>query len=188
MTLKITTPPSVEPITVADAKVHLRVDVSDDDSLIGALITAVREHAETLTQRALAPATYCLYLDEFPEEIELARPPLTSVTHIKYLDSSGTLTTLASTEYTVKAADEPAVIVPAYGKTWPSTLAHVDAVQVTFVAGYAAADLPGAVRAYLLAALGTLYTNRESAAQADRVPKSIEFLDRLLDGSRVWSV
>lgn len=187
MPLKITTPPAVEPITAAEAKLHLRVDVSDDDALIGALITAVREHAETITQRALAQATYCLYLDEFPAAIEVPRPPLGGITHIKYVDPSGTLTTLASTEYTVSAADEPALIVPAYGKTWPTTQSHVDVVQVTFTAGYTAELLPDAARAYMLAAIGTLYANRESAAQADRVPKNIEFLDRLLDGLRVWS-
>lgn len=182
------TPPTVEPITLADAKLHLRVDVSADDTLISSMISAARQHAETLTQRALAPATYCLYLDAFESAIELARPPVAGVTHLKYLDSTGTLVTLDSGQYTVQAGADPTVIVPAYGASWPATLDHVDAVRVTYTAGYAAADLPAAIRAYLLAAIGTLYANRESTAQADRVPKSLEFMDRLLDGWRVWSV
>jgi uncharacterized phiE125 gp8 family phage protein len=61
--------PTVEPITVAEAKLHQRIDVADDDALVSMWITSIREHAEHLTGRTLAPTTWCLYLDEFSTEI-----------------------------------------------------------------------------------------------------------------------
>ena len=46
------TPPAVEPVTVAEAKAHLRVDISDDDTYIGTLITAAREWCEEYLDRS----------------------------------------------------------------------------------------------------------------------------------------
>ncbi len=51
---KVLTPPTVEPITLADAKAYLRVDVSDDDVFIDALIMRARAYGETVTGRAIA--------------------------------------------------------------------------------------------------------------------------------------
>jgi uncharacterized phiE125 gp8 family phage protein len=189
MGLKVITAPSAEPVTLAEAKLHQRVDLDADDALISMWISAIREHAEHLTERALAPATYCLYLDAFPcEGIEIPRPPLNAVSSIQYYDTGGTLATLDSAAYYLDDAQQPSWVLPAYGTVWPATLAVANAVRVTFTAGYAAADIPAPIKAYILAALGTCYANRESTAQADRVPKTIDFLDRLLDRYRVWSV
>ena len=96
--------------------------------------------------------------------------------------------TLDSADYYVDDAQSPSWVLPAYGTTWPSTYGIANAVRITFTAGYSAALIPAPVKAYILAALGTCYANREHTAQADRVPKSISFLDSLLDRYRVWSV
>jgi len=66
MSLTIVTPPAEEPVTLTEAKNHLRVDLSDDDSLISALIVAAREHAEAITRRAFITQTLKLSLDAFP--------------------------------------------------------------------------------------------------------------------------
>jgi uncharacterized phiE125 gp8 family phage protein len=74
MGLKVITAPTVEPVTLTEAKLHQRVDLSADDDLITMWITSIREHAEHLTERTLAPATYLLYLDAFPcDGIEIPR-------------------------------------------------------------------------------------------------------------------
>lgn len=180
--------PTVEPITVAEAKLHQRIDVADDDALVSMWITAIREHAEHLTGRTLAPTTWCLYLDEFSTDgIEIPGGPVTGITSVQYVDAAGDLQTLASTEYALDDAQEPSWLLPADGVSWPATRDVANAVRVTFTAGYAAADIPAPIKAYMLAALGTCYANREHTAQADRVPKTIEFLDRLLDRYRVWA-
>lgn len=188
MGVKIITAATVEPITLAEAKLHQRIDLDDDDALVSMWITAIREHAEHLTERALAPTTFGLWLDSFPcDGIEIPKPPINAVSSVQYFDSAGVLTTLDSADYYLDDAQEPAWILPAYGTTWPSTYPVANAVRVTYTAGYTAETIPAAVKAYMLAALGTCYANREHTAQADRVPKAIEFLDRLLDRYRVWS-
>lgn len=186
---KVITAPTVEPITLAEAKLHQRIDVDDDDALVSMWITAIREHAEHLTERTLAPTRYCLYLDAFPCDggIELPGGPVTSVVSVQYVDSNGALQTVDSADYAHDDAQEASWVLPAYGAVWPSTQPVANAVRVTYDAGYTASNIPAPIKAYMLAALGTCYANREHTAQADRVPKAIDFLDRLLDRYRVWS-
>ena len=189
MGLKVITAPTVEPVTLTEAKLHQRIDLSTDDDLIEMWITAIREHAEHLTDRTLAPTTYRLYLDAFPlDGIEIPRPPISSLSSIQYYDSAGVLTTMDAADYSLDDAQEPSWVLPAYGTTWPSTYSVANAVMVNFTAGYTADNIPRALKAYLLASLGTCYANREHTAAADRVPKAIGFLDSLLDRYRVWSV
>ena len=107
MGLKVVTAPTVEPVTLTEAKLHQRVDLSADDDLVTMWISAIREHAEHLTERALAPATFCLYLDAFPcDGIEIPRPPLTAISSIQYYDTTGTLVSLDGADYYVDDAQE----------------------------------------------------------------------------------
>lgn len=118
--------PKTEPVALADAKSFLRISAGfvDDDALIGALIQAAREHAETVTGRALAQRTFRQVLDSFPyytdtiqsqlayppsyyslprysttlwnysQMIKLAYPPCISVTGMRYIDTDGAAQTL----------------------------------------------------------------------------------------------
>ena len=189
MGLKVITPATVEPVSVALAKLHARVEIDDDDALIESYITAARERAEHETERALAPATFCLYLDEFPPVgIKIPRPPVNAIQSVQYVDGAGDLQTIDSADYSLDDAQEPAWVLPAYGYTWPSTLDVANAVRVTFTAGYTADACPAQVKSYILAVVAAMYAQREILAQADRVPKSVQFLDGLLDRSRVRGV
>ena len=64
--LTLVTAPASEPVSLAEAKAHLRIEAADDDSLIGALITAARQSAEAHMRRALMSQTWRLSLDRFP--------------------------------------------------------------------------------------------------------------------------
>ena len=68
MALKINTAPTEEPVTLAEAKTHLREDLADvgNDALITILITAARLHAENVCRRAFVTQKWDLYLDAFP--------------------------------------------------------------------------------------------------------------------------
>lgn len=66
MRLIQTAPPAAEPVTLADAKSFLRVDLPDDDPLISSLIVAARRAVETHLKQALVTQTWQLYLDSFP--------------------------------------------------------------------------------------------------------------------------
>lgn len=89
---KLLTAPAVEPVTTAEAKSHMRVGTTDDDTLIGNLITAVRQHTESLTRRIFVGAIWQYTLDAFPsgrEPIVLPKSPLLFLKRVRYVDPNG---------------------------------------------------------------------------------------------------
>lgn len=188
MSLRLITPPATEPVTLAEAKAHLRVTESAEDALITAMITAARERCEHVLCRALIHQTWELTLDAFPEAIRLDYPPLSSVTSVQYVDPDGNLQNWSSLEYYVDKAAEPGYVVPGYGSEWPAIRDQANAVIVRYVAGYgaAASAVPQAIRNWLLLAVGTLYETRE--ADDVRAKAQHLFVDGLLDRYRIWRV
>lgn len=190
MALKLITPASVLPVTLAEAKAHLRVDVTDDDTLITAMIMAAAELAEQHTGRAIMTQTWELTLDAFPDALELTRTPVQSITSIIYADSTGTNQTLSGSAYALDTADDygHAYVVPAYGTSWPDTRDQVNAVAVRYLAGYAsAAAVPESIKSWIKLAVGSMYTNRESTVVGSGAVLSLGFADSLLDRYKVWA-
>lgn len=172
MALTLVTGPVVEPVSVSEAKAHLRVDISDDDALIGSLITAARTHVEQHLRRALVTQTWDLVLDGFPgRELRLPLPPLASVTSVTYTDDEGGAGSVDAGEYVVDTDREPGRVVLRSGGTWPAvTLRAAAGVRVRFVAGYGnAAAVPGPIKQAILLLVGTLYENREETLVAQGV-------------------
>lgn len=192
MSLIIITPPATEPVTLAEARLHLKVDSTDDDTLISALITAMREQAEHRTGRAFITQTLELVLDAFPADIELPRPPALAITSVKYYDTNGTQQTMDAALYSLDSNSEPAWLVPAYGESWPATYGIPNAVRVRYTAGYgAASDVPSAIKAWILSGLSTMYNIREQVVVGGVMsPLPRSFMDGLLDpyviGSRFF--
>ena len=186
--LKRTVEPAVEPVSVAEAKVHLRVDHTDDDALIAALISAAREWVESATRRSLITQTWRYRLSELPscDYIELPRPPLLAVSSFVYVDSAGSNTTWSTSNYSVLTDAEPGRVAVAYGVTWPSIREQEAAVTVTYTAGYGATPslVPAPLRQAIMLLVGHLYANREatSAVKVETVPFSVE---PLISPSRV---
>lgn len=177
LTLKRSTEPSAGPVTLVDMKLHLRVDVADDDALITSYLAAAVRMCEEHTRRAFMPQSWRLTLDEFPDgelnsrispavegwDILLPRPPYTSITSVTYKDTAGATQTLAATEYLALGDDEPARVALAYGKTWPNTYPVPGAVAVTYACGYAdAASVPEPIKQAIRFLVGHLYENREA--------------------------
>lgn len=162
----VITAPAVEPVLAADVKTFLHI-TSTDDALIDELIAATRIEIEAAVKRSLINTTWELRLDAFPDGgvIELPRPPLQSVTSVKYYDTEGVLTTLATTEYSVDAPAGPFAVpgrvLLGYAKSWPATRGIPNAVTVRFVAGYGAtaATVPGGLRTAIKLLAGDLYSN-----------------------------
>ena len=167
MTTKLITGPAVEPISLAEAKAHLRVDGSDDDALIGLLIQSARQAAEHEAGRVLVSQTWELVLDAFPAaELELRTAGVLSIASVKYIDTAGAEQTLAGAAYVLDAEAAPAYLLPAAGYSWPATADTANAVRVRYVAGFgaAAADVPASIRHWMLLHIGTAYAQRESVA------------------------
>lgn len=191
MGLTLVTPPIGEPVTLADAKAHLRVDGTDDDALITALITSARRQAEHLTGRALLTQSWKLTLEAFPaDSLDLPYPPLQSVGSISFLDSAGVRQTLAVADYQTITDEMVGRVVPAYGKCWPACRVVPGAVEVEFTVGYGlAAAVPQDITAWMLLAIGTLYMQRETVIVGSAVgelPRA--FWDGLLDPYRIIRV
>lgn len=176
--------PDVEPVTLAETKLHLRVDVDDDDDYITALISVAREMVEQVTRRALVSQDWQVTFDTWPASpLTLPYPPLQSV-QIDYTDSAGATHTLSSSVYGVDGESEPGRVYLRSGQSWSgATLAELGAVQMTFTAGYgdAGVDVPGPLRQALLLLVGHLYENREAVGEMRGgqllvVPLAFEYL------------
>jgi uncharacterized phiE125 gp8 family phage protein len=155
------------------------------DPELSAMITAAREFAEHYTGRALAPQTLETALDDFPDEdgFELPRPPVTSVTSIKYTDEAGVEQTLATTKYALSTWGESRSVALTYGNSWPTTQSIPDAVRVVSVNGYT--TTPKAAKQAILLILKHLYDHR-AAAMRDVLEEIPLGARALLDTIKIW--
>lgn len=150
--LSVATAATIEPVTLAQAKVHIRVEHSADDTFIeDDLIPAARQQVELFLRRTLMKTTLRLTLDRFPCDgrggvIRLPNPPLLSVSSITYTDNAGASQTVTDTDYLVDIYKEPGEIEPAFGKNWPSARDITGAVVVNFIAGYSASATAATAR------------------------------------------
>lgn len=180
--LVLATGPTVEPVSVAEAKAHCRVDTTDDDTLLGNLIKGARQYVESICQprRALISQTWKLVLDRWPvsNTLELGVAPLASVSSVKYTDEDGVETTFSSSNYLVDTYSEPGRLRLKADASWPSvTLQALNGLVVTFTAGYGASSsyVPETFRQAILLLVGNWYENREAQAVSGAVPKALAF-------------
>lgn len=190
MAVSIYTVPTVEPISVAELVDHLRLDDAADSTYLSALIVAARHHIENLTRRQLITATLIHTRDRFPPNagpINLPRAPLQLVSTLKYRNLSGTLTELDDELYQVDAASTPGRVAPVYGGFWPTIRYQLNAVEVTYDAGYgdAASNVPQPIRHALLLLAAHWYEHREAASDGFAVQEVPMAVDALLGPYKV---
>ena len=187
MGLALITGPVSDPVTVIEAKSHLRETSADNDGLIAGYILAARQAAEDFTRRKLFTQTWDFSIDgDWPREkvngvqrqrIVLPLPPLQSVTSVKYYDSAGTLQTMAADQYRVDPTSYEGRIEPAYGVVWPTVRDQMSTIVVRMVVGYS--SLPEPVRQSILLTVGHFYANRESVVTgtiATELPQAAQAL------------
>lgn len=178
----VTTAPSTEPVSLADAKIHLRTvmgDTSEDSAIITPLLSAAREYCENITGRALAAQTVKAYPDTwgtYPNMWQLPMIPIVSITSVKYYDENGTEYVMDSSDYqtdlpygTMIILDEPTV-----------ALRKLNPIIVEYSAGYTA--VPKSIRQAMLLYIADKYQNRGDELQ-EKVANAI---DRLLYQYKAW--
>jgi uncharacterized phiE125 gp8 family phage protein len=178
MARTLVTAPTSEPITTQEAKDHLRITTTDDDTLISAMIVAVREYVENVTSRALITQTWDIFYDQFAE-VELPKPPLQSITTIKYIDTDGVQQTVSASVYTVDTDSDPGRVYLAYNQSWPGIRGINHAVEIRIVAGYGTASaVPQPIKHAMLLMIGHLYENREATAPLtiSEIPMAVDAL------------
>jgi uncharacterized phiE125 gp8 family phage protein len=170
--------PTVEPVTLEQAKAHLAIDADDFDDLLSGYIASIRAYLDGrdgILGRALIAQTWDYKLPCFPSVIELPLPPLQSVTSITYTDANGDTQTLSPSAYQVSGigGSQRGCIAPAYGTRWPVTRDMPEAVTVRFVAGYPddggsppdlAANVPPAIKQAIMEMVADLWANRETVS------------------------
>jgi uncharacterized phiE125 gp8 family phage protein len=189
--LKRVAGPFVEPVTLTEAKQHLRVDTETDDAYIVALISAAREYCEDYLDRTLTSTQWQMRLDNFPAEIGVPRPPMiasgtataVSVTYVE--NSAGGTTTLSLAEYRIDRDATPGALRPLYGGSWPSHLSDENSLVVTWWGGYgdSAESVPRVIRHAILMLVATWYERRQAvdSTSASEVPMGAK---ALLDSAR----
>jgi uncharacterized phiE125 gp8 family phage protein len=190
------TPPAVEPVTLAEAKAHLRVDTSGDDAYIGTLITAAREWCEQYLDRTLVNTQWVMRFDSFPpdgtHDIELPRPPMatagtTTAVALTFTYENGTTATYSTASYRVDRSSTPGAVKTLYGQTWPPHLMDDNAISVTWWAGYGAAgsSVPASIRHACLMLVGFWFESR-STVLVGSISKPLEFAVESLLSSQKW--
>ena len=189
MSLIQTSAPSVEPVTTTNQKDWMRVDASDEDTLIGNLAAASRSYIEMSTSRQMITATWVYKIPAFPsDELVLPISPLQSVTSITYVDTAGATQTWSASLYTVDTAADIGRVRPIYDEDFPESRGYADDVTITFKAGYgnAASDVPDTALTAIKLLAANWYENREANAgiKLHHVPMALETLIwSLKDGS-----
>lgn len=185
MSLKLTTEPTAEPLSLSEVKSFLRLDVSDDDPIVTMILSSARKMAEQYTLRSFITQTYDLWMDRWPSGksnvfwdgikeasatilsseqrfVVLPMPPLISVTHVKTYDNSDAATTFASTNYIVDTDQNPGRIILKNSSIWPLDLRAAKAINIQYVAGYGSSgtSVPAAIRQAILMICAKLYETR----------------------------
>lgn len=178
-----TTPPASEPLTLAEVKTYLRVDHSNDDSLVTGMISAARQLCEGYTGRSLITRSYSLYLDRWPGKassawfdgvregadiplydgaLPLPKPPLLSVTQINVYDINNSAAVFPAANYFVDTADTPGRIVLSLGVSPPVPTRAANGIEIRFTAGYgaSASNVPAMLQQGMKQVIAHLYEHR----------------------------
>lgn len=183
--------PQVEPITLVEAKIHLRVDHSDEDGEIGRKIRSARLYCEKISGRAYITRTLAGTLDAFPTKngglISLPHAPASEIVEITYWDPDVNLVTMDPADYEFDPYSEPARLRPVVGSSWPATLNVYGAVEIQWKAGNGddPTDVPEDTKSAIKLALGDLYENRESIVLGLNA-NSTNAIEQLLANDRIW--
>lgn len=198
--LKIHTAWTTSAVATSDQKSFMRVDFSDDDTLIGELIKVAQNNVEAYTGRAITQQTLQLFLDRLPyyrdeylregvytapdlnvspDYIVLPKPPVASITHVKYYDNDNNASTFASSNYYSDTDSSQARVVLKNGSSWPTLteLRQGNAYEIQYVAGYgaSASDVPTPIVQAIKLLTTHLYENRElvTSMSANSIPYTI---------------
>lgn len=195
---ELITAPAEEPVSLAEARAHLRIDDDNTafDARIQVMIAAARQTAEHEMGRKLIRQTWDFVIDAFPCGSESIRLPAYlvkphSIGHIKYLDTSGVVQTVDPNDYDLDRHNMPGYVFPAADAAWPSDVADsANAVSVRVLCGEwdAAANVPAAIKQWILLQVGTMYEHgKDQVVGVSVASLPNRFTDRLLDPYRSFA-
>ena len=181
-TWKVTTFPSVEPITVDEVKTFARIDTTEEDSLLSSSITAVREATEVYLGRALIEQTITLVMDFWPNMlIELPKPPLLSITGVYTTNESDVDTVYSSSNYfSITSSESRGKLVLKQGVTAPTnTDRDYGGFKIIYKAGYGdeSTDVPTLIREGMKLWTAIFYDTKSLMVNGGPPPDVKDFLN-----------
>ena len=179
-TYQVDTAASTYPISLTEAKSHLRVDTSADDTYITSLIKAATQLSEEYTNRFFINTVLKQFASSFKEIESLFKSKVSAVAHVKYYDSDNTLQTLSPNIYIKQLEYEPAQIQLKDNQSFPEIAKRNDAVEVEYTVGYGtASDVPEIIKQAILLTIANFYENRNSVVIgriATELPQNVKWL------------
>lgn len=166
MPLVLTSGPALEPVTVSEAKTHLRLDTTTEDVLIGSLILTSRLHIEAALGLALITQGWTQTLDAWPANgspVILGLRPVQAITAVRVRATTGDAVTLHPSQYQLDAASFPARLVRPGNAFWPPPGMTAAGIEIAFTAGFggAASDVPAPIRQAMLLLVAHWYEHRD---------------------------
>ncbi len=177
MLLRRTVAATTRPVSLSEARDHLRVTGTDEDPLIEGLLGSACDLIGEMAGRVLAQETWAASYAALSGDVVLPKNPVIAVTGIGYYDLNDAAQVAVLSDFYVFSDPDSTVVRPKSNKQWPNTSTRDDAITITFTVGYA--PIPEALRAAILLTIGHLYENRQSVVTgmtATVMPMSIEHL------------
>ncbi len=191
MSAILLTPPALEPVSLADLKLFLRVEHDDDDDVIAALIAAARVHVEAQTRRALIAQTWRLVRDVWPASgrLPVLPAPLIEITAIRVFGADGPPQLVDLEGVAIDTVSAPAVLtfersaLPAPGRL-------AAGIEIDLAAGYGETpdDVPAPLRQAIQMLVAHWYENRGVIAASGEVASMPVSVSSLIAPFRVLSL
>lgn len=168
MTTTILTPPTVEPLSLADIKAQLKIDTADEDDLLTSLITTARQHLEAETGLCLMTQTLRLYLDDWPasEVIHLPKTPVQTIDAVTVYDENGHAVQASLQDHLLDGQARPARL---WLRNPPLPGRPINGIEIDFTAGFGTAtEVPDTLRRAMSLHVATMYAYRGVVAPTDQ--------------------
>lgn len=160
---EITTPVSVEPVSLDEAKaqVHVDLDVTDHDDILTIYISAARSYLEQITGLRLAPQDVVLKAWGLEcSTFSIPQAPVNAITSIEYIDDAGATQTVSPSVYETHLGAKSSWIALAHNQSWPAHRCGLGYVTFTLDCGYTA--IPEPLKQAMLLIIGDWFANRET--------------------------
>lgn len=182
MALMLLGGPALEPLSLGEAKAHLRIDADNEDVLITSLVTTARLQIEAALGLALITQQWRLVMDCWPPDGIVALPlrPVQTVDAIRVVGDNEIAVLLDPLAYAVDNASHVPRLAARSG-FWPIPGARLNGIEIDLTAGFgaAASDIPHDIRQALLLLVAHWYENREadsSAGTPAKIPDGVSVL------------